>query len=69
MSMTLLCDYIVPCLLCEDPLEHVAIYRDPETGVENCVRDRLPHLCAPMREIAASKPKTFAERARYLRSL
>lgn len=54
MSLRLLCDYIVPCCLCEDPLEHVMIHRDDETGSESAQRVRLPHDCI-------EKWKTVAE--------
>lgn len=49
MGMRLLCDYVIPCLFCEEPLEHVTITRDDETGTEDSVRVRLPHLCSPMK--------------------
>lgn len=55
MSQQLLCDYVIPCLFCEEPLEHVTITRDPETGTEDSVRVRLPHLCVAIQ--AARKEK------------
>lgn len=49
--MHLVTDYIVPCILCEDALEHVSIYRDPGTGRESSERVRLPHLCPEMQAL------------------
>lgn len=49
--MQLLVDYIIPCVLCEEPLEHVSIYRHDATGVESSLRERLPHLCEDMKAL------------------
>lgn len=46
--MQLLTDYIIPCVLCEEPLEHVSIYRDAESGKEYSYRVPLPHRCPEM---------------------
>lgn len=45
MSMELLTDYVIPCIFCEEPLEHVVITIDRETGDQDSTRRRLPHLC------------------------
>lgn len=50
MSMQLVCDWVTPCLLCEDPTDHVTVYRNPETGAEQVTRVPLPHLCEPLRQ-------------------
>lgn len=48
--MQLLCDYIIPCVLCEEPLEHVTISRQAD-GTEVAQRVPLPHLCAQMKAL------------------
>lgn len=54
--MQLITDYIVPCILCEDPLEHVTIFRT-ETGVETSTREKLPHDCSEMRSLRAERSR------------
>lgn len=49
--MTLLCDYVTLCCLCEEPLDHVSIYRDADTGREATTREPLPHRCAEMKAL------------------
>lgn len=49
--MHLICDYIIPCVLCEEPLDHVTIYRNPASGREESHRERLPHLCEDMKAL------------------
>lgn len=48
--MQVLVDYIVPCVLCEEPLEHVTVYRS-EAGAEHSTREPLPHRCAQMKAL------------------
>lgn len=55
MSMKLVTDYVIPCVLCEDPLEHVTIYRDDALGQEISQRERLPHRCAEMRALLSER--------------
>lgn len=55
MSMELLTDYIVPCVLCEEPLEHVTINLDRETGSQSSTRQRLPHLCHQMQALKGER--------------
>lgn len=49
--MQLLLDYIIPCVLCGEPLEYVSIYRDEPSGTERSLRERLPHLCEDMKAL------------------
>ena len=51
MSMRLVCDWVVPCVLCEDPIEHVTIWRDDSKRKELMTRENLPHLCACMEKL------------------
>lgn len=51
MALEMLTDYVVPCVLCEDPLEHVTIYLERETGSQSSTRQRLPHLCPQMQAL------------------
>lgn len=49
MAMRLVCDWTVPCILCEDDTERVAVYRDDVTRREITEREGLDHQCEPMR--------------------
>ena len=49
MAMELVCDWTVPCLLCEEDTEQVAVYRDQAKGEERIDRVRVSHQCEPMR--------------------
>lgn len=51
MSMRLVCDWVVPCVLCEDPIEHVTIWRDDSKRKEITTRENLPHLCKCMEKL------------------
>lgn len=55
--MRLLCDYVVPCALCEEPLEHVGIHRDDVHGAEHVVRQRLPHRCKDMDQLLKERAR------------
>ena len=55
MALKLLCDYVIPCVLCEEPLEHVMIHRDESTGSESSQRVRLPHACLQMKELLSER--------------
>lgn len=57
--MDLICDYVVPCLLDEEPMEHVTIYRDAETGAERTERVRLPHECAAFKALKKEQSRGF----------
>lgn len=47
--MRLMCDWTVPCMLCEDDVEHVSVYRDETTRKEVVERIGLDHQCEPLR--------------------
>lgn len=49
MVMRLMCDWTVPCMLCEDDLEQVTVFRDEVTGKEIVERVRTDHQCEPLR--------------------
>lgn len=49
MVIRLMCDWTVPCMLCEDDTEHVTVYRDDQLGKEIVERVRLDHQCEPLR--------------------
>lgn len=49
MAMRLMCDWTVPCLLCEDDTEQVTVYRDDVTRREIIERESLAHQCEPLR--------------------
>lgn len=48
MSMRVVCDWIVPCILCDEPMEHVTVWRSEKTHDEEIRRVNLPHLCHQM---------------------
>lgn len=49
MGMKMVCDWVVPCVFCEDPIEHVTVWRDDEKRKEITTRENLPHLCECMK--------------------
>lgn len=65
MGQRLVCDWIVPCIICEDPVEHVTVKRDDETGTEETVRVRLPHMCDKMWTARSERPSYYRTGPRH----